>query len=105
MQVVLDEVPDDPLPAVRLRLTRLTVGIGKAGLQICGGPALQSGGDDFAGPPQAFDQLGGGTLGLIVIIPESENLQIFTALSQGVVKPAGAGANDVPGNESDCPQI
>ena len=50
---------------------------------------------------KSLHQLGGGSLGLIIVIPGAQSLKLVPALSQHVAKPAGASTHDVSGNETD----
>ena len=99
MQVMLDEVPGDPLPAEGFRFARIRVSIGKAHFQIGNRPARQRRGNDIPGPAESLHQLGGGSAWLVIIIPRAQSLELISSLSQRVAKPASARSDDVPGNE------
>src|SRR5712691_2524212 len=92
VQIVLDDVPDDPLAR-----TLLIVSCQKGLAKVCSRPAAQAILHQVPGSIKSTDKLGCFSGGGTFVIPSVESLHIRPALLHYPVEPSGAGCDDMTG--------
>lgn len=92
IEVVFENVPDDPLARVGVFLSLIDFSVGMG--QIGNGPAREIILEHLPGDLQTVDEVGDATSRLIRAVPVEKRDDLFTCVAQ-FIKPAGADGDDV----------
>src|SRR5690349_12086057 len=105
MQIMLDQMPDDPLGREYFFLAALLVYISQRLIQVGDSPAGKHILDHLPGGFETTDQFRGGLGGLIGLVPLTECYDLFTAFFQDIIAPIGSRADKMPGDHANGAKV
>src|SRR5262245_32707886 len=104
MQIMLDQMPDNPLQGIDLVLT-IVVGIVEGRAQIRDGPAIQRGLNHLPGRFEPTDQFSRRSDRPIALAPLGECSQALIALLEHIIQPSGAHADQMSSKHTNRTQV
>src|SRR5260370_19424815 len=105
MQIMLKQMPDDPLAREDLFLASVVVDISYCLLQIGKGPAVKRFIDHFPGCFKSTDQFRSGSGGLVGTVPLANWNELFAALFQHIIQPSGTHGHNMRRNHTNRAKI